>query len=102
MARRRDADDFGLAPAATARSACGAAAGNGDLVVGGGLIVREIVGVLLAPLHAGETFSYWPALTCIGLLGLGTALLRLRTGSLVPPLFMHFVYNLVLVAVSFG
>lgn len=59
---------------------------------GRGYAVAGTTFIFLAA-HAAETIHYWPANLAVGALGLGTALVRIRTGSLGPAIAMHFGYN---------
>ena len=56
-----------------------------------------LVTAVFALLHLGEAFHYWPAMAFITLLGLATAALRFRTGSLLPCLLAHVAYNATIV-----
>ena len=56
-----------------------------------------VVTILFVLMHLAETFRYWPATIAILVLAITTALARIRTGSLVPPLAVHFAWNAAIV-----
>ncbi len=47
--------------------------------------------------HLPETGTYWPAISAIGLVGVGTLAARILSRSLVPAIALHAAYNLVIV-----
>jgi membrane protease YdiL (CAAX protease family) len=57
-----------------------------------------VVTVLFVLLHLFETINYWPATVAILALSLTTLTLRIRSGSLLPSMTLHFAYNAVVVA----
>ncbi|MEA2462908.1 MAG: protease family protein [Acidobacteriota bacterium] len=67
-------------------------------VVGGGAVVT----ILFVLLHLFETINYWPATVAIVTLSLATLIVRIRSGSLVPPIALHFAYNTVVIASVFA
>lgn len=52
--------------------------------------------------HVTEAFAYWPAFLAIAGMGALTAGLRVWSGSILPGLAAHVVYNLVVVAAALG
>jgi membrane protease YdiL (CAAX protease family) len=51
-------------------------------------------------MHVTSASPYWPGLVAVALLALAAQFARMRTGSLVPGIAMHTVYNAALFAVS--
>ncbi|HEX2832320.1 MAG TPA: CPBP family glutamic-type intramembrane protease [Thermoanaerobaculia bacterium] len=64
-----------------------------------GAIVTTILFVLL---HLMETIHYWPATVAVTAMAIAVFVARKTTGSLVPPIAMHFSYNLTIVLFSTG
>jgi uncharacterized protein len=58
--------------------------------------------VIFALLHLPEVGVYWPAAVSVTLLGLATALIRARTGRIVPCIATHCAYNLTMVLTAYG
>ena len=56
-----------------------------------------LVTIIFVLMHIFETFRYWPATVAILMLALATLAVRLRTGSLGPPLVLHAAYNIAIV-----
>lgn len=52
--------------------------------------------------HVMEIFFYWPAWAAITLLACLLVLFRIKTGSLLPAIFAHFGYNLIIVIYAFA
>ncbi|HYK05644.1 MAG TPA: CPBP family glutamic-type intramembrane protease [Thermoanaerobaculia bacterium] len=67
-------------------------------VVGGGAMVT----ILFVLLHLFETINYWPATLAIVTLAIAALIVRIRSGSLVPPVALHFAYNAVVVVGAFA
>ncbi len=61
-----------------------------------------VVTVLFVLLHLFETINYWPATLAVTTMAIGTLLARIRTGSLVPSVAMHFAYNAAVVAGAYA
>jgi membrane protease YdiL (CAAX protease family) len=62
-----------------------------------------IVTALFVAMHLGETIHFAPAAVAITALAVATLLARIASGSLVPPVIIHFAYNLTIAtAVTFG
>lgn len=57
-----------------------------------------VVTVLFVGMHLPETWHYWPALLGITAGAVAMLIVRQRTGSLGPPVALHFGYNLTLAA----
>lgn len=64
-----------------------------------GAIVTTILFVLL---HLMETIHYWPATVAVTTMAIAVLLARRISGSLIPPMAMHFSYNLTIVLFSSG
>lgn len=66
--------------------------------------VAAVVGttVIFALLHLPEVGVYWPAAVSVTLLGLVTAIMRDRTGRIVPCIATHCAYNLTMVLTAYG
>jgi membrane protease YdiL (CAAX protease family) len=62
--------------------------------IAGGAITVTILFVLG---HLFEAGGYWPAMVAILALAAAALLVRVRTGSLGPPVALHFAYNLAIV-----
>lgn len=60
-----------------------------------------IVTILFVSLHLPETFHYFPATIVVTALALATIVLRIRTGSLLPPVLAHTAYNLTIVLTAY-
>lgn len=56
-----------------------------------------VVTLLFVAMHLTEAKSYWPALTGISLLAVGTLVARRASGSLLPAIALHAAYNTSLV-----
>ncbi len=53
-------------------------------------------------LHLPEFWVYWPAAVSVTVLGLATAIIRDRTGRIVPCIVAHCAYNSMLVLTAYG
>lgn len=62
----------------------------------GGVSVA-LTALLFAALHIGPAQPYWPGVVNVAVIGVVLALLRIRTGSLLPGVIAHAVYNSVAV-----
>jgi ABC-2 type transport system permease protein len=67
----------------------------------GALFAGTAVTVLFIGSHATEALGYWPAWVAISAVGTVTLLLRVRSGSLAPPVALHAAYNAVLVLATY-
>lgn len=56
---------------------------------------------IFAGLHVTEAGGFWPAMTSVVVLGVVLCWLRIRTGSLLPGLFAHTSYNLVIALAAY-
>jgi uncharacterized protein len=61
-----------------------------------------VVTVLFVVLHLFETINYWPATVAVTTMAIGTLLARIRTGSLIPSVAMHFAYNAAVVTGAYA
>jgi len=66
-----------------------------------GILAALISSVAFVLIHVSSTSPYWPALVAVALLALAAQLARVRTGSLVPGIAMHAVYNAALFAAAY-
>jgi membrane protease YdiL (CAAX protease family) len=62
-----------------------------------GLISISAFGLM----HISSASPYWAAIVAVSLLALAAQLARVRTGSLVPGIAMHTVYNAAVFALGF-
>jgi len=60
-----------------------------------------LVTVTFVLLHAPEAQAFWPALIGIAITAMALAAIRIRSGSLGPPIMLHAYYNLGLVLTVF-
>jgi len=60
-----------------------------------------LVTVAFVLLHAPEARAFWPALIGIAITAMALAAIRIRSGSLGPPIILHACYNLGLVLAVF-
>ena len=59
-----------------------------------------VVTVLVLVMHLAEAWFYWPAIVGLSVAAVLLLVLRVRTGSLLPPIALHFAYNLTLAAAT--
>ncbi len=57
-----------------------------------------VVTLLFVASHVTEARGYWPAWIAISVLAVAALAVRVRSGSLLPPVVLHTSYNAVLVA----
>ncbi|MDQ3223227.1 MAG: CPBP family intramembrane metalloprotease [Gemmatimonadota bacterium] len=58
--------------------------------------------VVFGVLHVPEAWVYWPAAVSITVLGMATAIIRDRTGRILPCIVAHCAYNSMLVLTAYG
>ena len=61
-----------------------------------------VVSALFLILHLAESWFYWPAMLGLTVLAICLLVTRVWTDSLVPPIALHFFYNLALAATVLG
>ena len=66
------------------------------------IVAGTVVTGLFMAMHLTETWGNSSALIAIGAMGLAALAMRIATGSLVPPIFLHAGYNAVVAAVVLG